>query len=291
MAPGSGRCAVTIPEDSIHVSGRGDHEGSVGTIAEAMKRMPGGGTILLHDSLYQESLIVTGRFAIRPVGETRPVLRGTTTSTLELYGGSLFLENLQVEGTSYVPDGGHAVYVVTAGHVEAHHCTFQANDAAAVTAGGRQTTVRLENCLIAGTGKAGIHISRYASAEIENVIVTGAGLAGVEVTDNAQVTLMGCTVQKCLQDGAIARDPGTILLARNCQFLENGHSGMAAFASAIIEASGCTFRDNRQLGVLAADGGYASLLGNTFHRQWRGAALALNQGLLIDRTGNRYRVL
>lgn len=122
------------------------------------------------------------------------------------------------------------------------------------------------------------------------VHVNAAGLAGLEATENARVTMRLCTVQRCRQDGATARNAATLLLASRCQFVENRHSGLATFGSAIAQAWACTFRANRQMGVLAADEGYGHLLGNTFHRQWGGAALAPIQGLLA-REGNRYRFL
>lgn len=273
---------MNLPDDEVHVG-----PGLVPTVGEAMRRLPGGGHIVLHDGLYEESVVVQGKFLLRAHGDARPVLRGLGFSTIEIYGGFLHLEDLIVEAPAELLQPAHAIHVVTAGELVLHRCRLRAATAAALAAEGRQTVVRASQCKFDGAGKTGVLVFRWAKAHLEEVEITAAGLAGVEATSMAQVSLERSKIRECRQDGVVAKGAGTRVVARGSDFLNNGYSGLTAIGSAGIEAEGCIIGYNRQVGVLAADGGRALLRDNTFLAQWRGAWLGWEGGM-VEASGNTY---
>ncbi|MEB3237818.1 MAG: right-handed parallel beta-helix repeat-containing protein [Candidatus Sericytochromatia bacterium] len=263
-----------VPEVEIHVG-----PGRIASIGEALRAHPDGGTIILHGESFVESIIVSGSYSMKPHGDLRPVLTGTEASTIELYGGQLQLEGIDVRAPRLPRTPGHAVHLVTAGRLMAERCSFSSPSAAAVAAGGNQSHLSMRQCSVQATTKAAIFVYRFARAELDYLEISEAGLAGIEVTSMANVRIERSVVRNCRQDGAVVNGNGTVLKARACKFLGNAYAGLAVMDEGLLHAVDCEIADNGQVGVLASGQGRAFLVsGNEIRGHWRGPWLTVAGG-------------
>ncbi len=193
------------------------------------------------------AIVVQGGAALTARGCT---LRGSSDAGLAALdaGTTVDLVDTEVLDTAANRDdtGGNGIRVRDGAALTATGCTVQGNLEVGVLATGAGAAVDLVDTRVLDTAPS----------------PNGVGGYGVAVQDGAELTAVGCTIQRSTQLGVGAQDVGTTVDLLDTEVLDTspspdgtGGGGIGVAAGAAFTATGCTIQGNTEVGVAVMNSG------------------------------------
>ena len=185
-----------------------------------------------------------------------------------------------VEGTTVVVQLGSGVYEVVGSWTGSWGDTYQ-----------KMLSVPFDNLSFVGKGEGETTVDGgFAVANVRKLHVTGltmknsSGLGLVASGAGVEMVLQKVAVENCQYQGVVAWE-GAKLVATDCQFRQNGGSGVSVGGSTTTaRLINCTSHHNKRNGVAAGSGAVVGMMGEgtSVHDNDRHGLYALNHDSTIN---------
>ncbi len=294
---------------TVEVSALG--HGDVTTLAEAVRRLPPGGRVLVRPGRYREQMVLDKPLEVVGVGPREAVVveaergpslvvtaergrvrglsfRGGRPAAVEVRGGGVIFEECVVSGGVLA-----AVWVRGPGAAPALlRCRVHAGRTGVLFHDGARG--RLEDSEVFANASVGVEITLGADPSLLRCAVRDNGRVGVLVSDGGKGSLEGCVISGhpgadvavCFEgspslrrswlrdgagDGVTVRDRGAAALI-GCQILDHGGAGVDVGAGCGAALRGCRVIGNKGGAVLRGDDARADVEGCEIDAPGLGAA-------------------